>query len=297
MASEQQTDCNNGGFEELQRHGLELYCDNTQNSNECIRRKYLMSNPVCQFVWIELTTTDLDGADAFYKQVIGWSIADAGMTADRYSIASAGPHSIAGMMAINAEMKARSVPPCWTGYIGVSDVDLYVAKVTLAGGAVHLGPKDIPGVGRFAVVNDPWGAVFILFKAAANEVPPLVAARTPGHVGWHELFSTDREAAMSFYADLFGWTLNEALDMGAMGSYQLFSTGAESVGGIMTKPPAVPVSCWCYYLNVESAKDAVERVIKAGGQLLMGPHQVPGGGWIANCLDPQGAYFSIIGPQ
>jgi len=65
-------------------------------------------------------------------------------------------------------------------------------------------------------------------------------------------------------------------------------------GGMMTKPPHIPVACWNFYFNVDSIKAAVERVKSGGGQVLNGPMQVPGGGWIINGQDPQGAMFSLF---
>ncbi|MDR3774155.1 MAG: VOC family protein, partial [Terracidiphilus sp.] len=58
-----------------------------------------------------------------------------------------------------------------------------------------------------------------------------------------------------------------------------------------------PVSCWNFYFNVDSIKAAVQRVQSGGGKALYGPAQVPGGGWIINGQDPQGAMFSLVSSQ
>ena len=253
-----------------------------------------MSQAVAKFVWYELTTTDLDAAQAFYEKVVGWSIADSGMPGMRYSAISAPSGMVGGMMAINDEMRARGVPPCWTGYVAVSNVDDYAQRVTAAGGQVHMAPQDIPGVGRFAVVADPFGAVFMLFTPNSDQ-QPTATGMEPGRTGWHELHAGDREAAFAFYAGLFGWTKTAAHDMGPMGLYQMFATGADAVGGMMTKSADMPQSCWLFYFNVDSAKAAGERAVAAGGKLLNGPMEVPGGAWIVQCQDPQGAMFAMVG--
>jgi predicted enzyme related to lactoylglutathione lyase len=183
------------------------------------------------------------------------------------------------------------------GYVGVADVDTYAARVKAAGGSVHRAPEDIPGIGRFAVVADPHGAVLILFKGSGGEEPAPVAPGTPGHVGWHELHSGDRESAFAFYAGLFGWTKAEAVDLGPMGIYQTFATGGAPIGGMMTKAPSIPAAFWLYYFNVEAVDAAIARVRQGGGQIVNGPHQVPGGSWIAQCIDPQGAMFAMVGPK
>jgi predicted enzyme related to lactoylglutathione lyase len=112
------------------------------------------------------------------------------------------------------------------------------------------------------------------------------------------LHTTDWPAAFGFYAALFGWTKGEPFDMGPMGVYQLFATGDCPVGGMMnmTAEPKAPPH-WLYYFNVEAIDAAVARVAAAGGQVLNGPMQVPGGSWIVQGLDPQGAPFALVGPR
>ena len=144
------------------------------------------------------------------------------------------------------------------------------------------------------MVADPDGAAFILFKGDGEAQNAPAPPMTPGHVGWHELQAGNAEQAFAFYAGLFGWTKAEAIDMGAMGVYQIFATGGAAVGGIMTKLPEVPKPFWLYYFNVEALDAAVVRVRQGGGQTLMEPQQVPGGSWIVQCLDPQGAMFAMV---
>jgi hypothetical protein len=63
---------------------------------------------------------------------------------------------------------------------------------------------------------------------------------------------------------------------------------------MMNKPPNLPVAAWGFYFNVDSIGAAIERVKSGGGRVLNGPAQVPGGGWIINGMDPQGAVFSLV---
>jgi predicted enzyme related to lactoylglutathione lyase len=137
----------------------------------------------------------------------------------------------------------------------------------------------------------------VLFKGSSDAQPQQVGPGVPGHTGWRELHAGDRERAFGFYSGLFGWTKAEALDMGPMGIYQLFATGGVPVGGMMTKTQAFPAPAWLYYFNVDDIEAAVVRVKDKGGQLLMGPHEVPGGAWIVQGRDPQGAMFALVGPH
>ncbi|TIX38240.1 MAG: VOC family protein, partial [Mesorhizobium sp.] len=126
---------------------------------------------------------------------------------------------------------------------------------------------------------------------------PPVPARTPGHIGWHELYTTDWTAAFDFYAEQFGWTKAGDFDMGpAMGTYQVFAFGGEPVGGMMNKPEQIPVPVWQFYFNVAAIDAAAKRVTDNGGKVIMGPMEVPGGDWIVQCTDPQGAHFALIAP-
>jgi uncharacterized protein len=256
-----------------------------------------MSHAASPFVWYELLTTDLGAAEAFYREALGWTIADAGMPDLKYSIASAGGTPCARTSGGRVIMPATPVPPNWTGYIGVADVDAWAQRIRAAGGKIHHPPTDIPGVGRFAVVTDPQGAAFALYKGNSDaEAPPPSMA--PGTMGWHELYATDLDTAWGFYSAMFGWTKAEAIDMGPMGVYQLFAgPGGHAIGGMMKRPPEVPAACWLYYVNVEAIDAAMARVLAGGGRVLMGPQQVPGGSWIAQCLDPQGAMFAMVAPR
>jgi hypothetical protein len=249
------------------------------------------------FVWYDLMTTDAKAAAAFYSKVVGWRTQDAGMSDRSYTILSAKETSVGGLMPIPPDARAAGARPFWNGYIGVSDVDGFAKRVKEAGGTVHRGPEDIPGVGRFAVCADPHGATFFLFKGSSDAQPLPVPQGTPGHIGWHELYAGNGEKAFVFYSGVFGWTKTEAMDMGPMGTYQLFATDREAVGGMMTKPEQVPVPMWLYYFNVDDIDAAATRTRDNGGQVFNGPMEVPGGIWIIQCSDPQGAMFAMVGPK
>ena len=256
-----------------------------------------MNKNQCAFVWYDVMTTDPDAARGFYTSVIGWDARDSGMPDRSYTILSMGERMVGGLMPIPESARSMGARPAWMGYVGVDDVDAYAARVTAAGGAMLRGPEDIPGIGRFAVVADPQGAAFILFRGSSDQAPTPVPQGTPGHIGWHELHAGDGERAFAFYSGLFGWTKAAAIDMGPMGIYQTFATGGDAVGGIMTKRAEVPHPFWLYYFNVEAIDAAMARVKANGGQIINGPMEVPGGSWIVQGLDPQGAMFALVAPK
>jgi len=253
-----------------------------------------MSNHLGTFVWYELVTSDLDAAAKFYHAVMGWKIADYGNPSFRYLLGKVGETGVAGLMTMPPDMPAGS-KPFWVGYISVDDVDQTAAELEKAGGKVNKAPHDVPTVGRMAMVSDPQGAGFIIMKPSSTENPERPKPGTPGTLGWSELYAENGETIFPFYATLFGWQKRAAMPMGEMGNYQLFGVdGGMDFGGMMTRMEKSMPPCWGYYTNVDAIGAAIARIKDAGGQVIAGPHEVPGPMWTANCLDPQGAMFSIV---
>lgn len=245
-----------------------------------------------KFIWYDLTTPDMKASADFYAHVVGWNVRDSGMPGGVYSLLSANGIDVGGLMPPPSGM---DMPPVWTGYVYSADVDRDAARAATLGGRIYSPASDIPGVGRFAVLADPSGAVFIAFKPSSTEEPKQVPDGMPGHIGWRELMSADWQKDFTFYEALFGWKKTQAMDMGPMGTYQLFETGPGQTGGMMTKPAGDPTPPhWNYYLNVDSMAAGIARTKAEGGKVLMEPMEVPGGGFACNCIDPQGAMFSLF---
>lgn len=256
--------------------------------------------------WYELGTSDLDGAGDFYTAILGWQIADSGMDGFDYRLAKSGDDMVAGLMSNTGQQ--GNPPPNWLLYFAVDDCDQTAADITAAGGAILKAPDDIPGTGRFAVAADPQGAVFGLLQPDMSQMSPADRAKAEagegafnqkkaGHGCWNELMSTDPDAGFSFYAELFGWTKGDAMDMGAMGSYQLFRHKGTDIGGMMGLGDA-PVPVWLPYFGVDgTVTKVIEAIGAAGGTVHQGPMEVPGPAWIAVAQDPQGAWFAVVGPE
>lgn len=254
-----------------------------------------MADITPSFIWHDLITTNVEGAKAFYAKVIGWNMQP--HPGQDYTVLLAGTMGVGGIMAIPAAACERGAPACWQGYVYVDDVDAYAKRILGKGGFVHQEPSDIPQVGRFAVVADPQGAMFIIFKPMSTEQPAHAPEGTPGLVGWNELHAVDGLKAFDWYEQVFGWSIERDMDMGPMGTYRIFRTGAKVAGGMLTKRPEMPQPFWAFYFNVESISAAMERTKTAGGKVMNGPMEVPGPMWIANCMDPQGAWFSMVAPK
>jgi uncharacterized protein len=253
-----------------------------------------MPTPRGKFIWYDVMTNDTKAAASFYGDVIGWHAQEHQMPDNStYTVFSNGPTMVAGLMKIPDHLRAERATPCWSGYVATTDVDADAARVEAGGGAIKRAPQDIPNVGRFAVATDPGGAVFLLFKPNTEEEPKAIAPMTVGHVGWHELLVGDLDREFAFYSRLFGWTKDRAIDMGEMGTYQTFATGGAPCGG-MVKGCAQVRPSWQYYFAVDDVAKAADRARTRGAEILHGPAEVPGGAWIVQARDPQGAPFAMV---
>lgn len=248
------------------------------------------------FVWYELVTTDLAAATAFYSRVMGWGAWDASTPGKPYILFGDGKSAISALTPLPDDTRQTGVQPVWVGYVGVDDVDAVAEQIVQLGGTLHVPATDVADVSRFSVFSDPQGARLALFKwRNPTQQPPAVRDAT-GRVGWHELLAADWERAWTFYAALFGWRKEEA-DVREAVTYQPFSAGDQMIGGMFTKPPAIPAPFWLYYFNTDDIDSAAERVAVGGGQILEGPLETAGGSWVIQCTDPQGAAFALEGPR
>ena len=243
-------------------------------------------------VWYELLTTDMKAAEKFYTAVVGWAVQAFDQSPQPYDMwARGGGIPIGGVMDIPPGMK---FPPHWEMYIAVENLDAAIAKIERLGGSA-LGPLiEVPTVGRMRTMKDPQGVVFAIIEPAPQSERTPEAPAEVGDASWRELHTGDAEAGLKFYSDMFGWKESSAMDMGPMGKYHIFGRQFD-LGGMMKKMPEmanVPPH-WQIYFRVPDVKAAADRVKANGGQVLNGPMEVPGGDWIINCMDPQGAAFSL----
>jgi predicted enzyme related to lactoylglutathione lyase len=243
------------------------------------------------FVWYDLLTTDPQAAAEFYAQVIGWTAEPATMVPGHIVFSSAqGP--VAGVTALPETARRRG--PFWSSDVRVDDVDATVARAVELGGRA-LGPaRDLPGLGRMAVIADPQGAPISVFQPA-DPRPGHDPAR-PAEVVWRELLTSDHRAAFAFHGQLFGWTTVREVEIGRVGTYLVYGHHGRELGGMFTRAPEMPAPMWFYYFGVENLEAAIERATARGGKLMNGPMPVPGGARIAQLADPQGAMFALQEP-
>lgn len=256
-----------------------------------------MANQHGEFIWYELMTGDLDAAADFYGAVIGWHARAFDETPGGYRLFGIGGADVAGLMTIPGDAEKAGMRPCWLGYVGVDDVDATVVEAETAGGATRVPPTDIPGVGRFALLADPQGALIHVMRGTMEGTSTAFAPTIAGHCRWNELSTSDPAEALAFHGGLFGWKKGDLLPMGEMGGYQLITHHGQTLGGVMRGRPDGPPPAWTFYFGVEDIDKATETARSRGATIHLGPIEVPGGAFIIIASDPQGAIFGLVGAR
>ena len=240
-----------------------------------------------KILWHELLTVDTGAAASFYAAALGWKVR-AWEHDPAYGLVETPSSGVLGGL--------RHLPgggqPHWLPFVGVADIAASVARAEGLGAKVLQPVTEITGTGgRYAVLADPHGnAIGIYHPAQAQHADgsPMEPSPAPG---WHELGAPSGEAALGFYRDLFGWQLAASHDMGPAGKYLILGLADKQFGGLFTSQEK---RGWLVYFRVPGAAEAVAAVKAAGGKVLREPMEVPGGGWIAQFLDPQGALFAVM---
>jgi uncharacterized protein len=249
-----------------------------------------------EFCWVDLATTDVDGATKFYGELLGVEAEAA--PGDPEETGGYGFFTKSGKMIGGFGPTQRDEQPsAWSSYIKVEDADATAEKVKEAGGQVHFGPIDIPNEsGRMAVLQDPTGAFIAINQQKQHPGAQLV--NEPGTWTWNNLMTRDVDRAEDFYAKVFGWKAihREEAPPGVLMWQVEGQRWPEGLGGMMAigsdLPPDMPAH-WEVYFVVEKADESIKQAEAAGAKLAFGPLDIPVGR-IAVLVDPQGAVVSII---
>lgn len=236
-----------------------------------------------RFVWFELVTPNKADAVAFWTEVCGFSSEDFDM-GEPYKMLKGPGGTIGGVVAPRME----GVPPHVTAYLSVEDVDASASAVVEHGGKVLVPPTDLP-IGRFAVVADPQGATFQLWKDRTGD-----ENRARG-VDWVELWAADAAGAVAFYRAVFGHG-QDRMPM-STGEYHLLTVGETMVAGVMKSPdPGVP-PMWLPYFIVDDVDGVAAAAREHGGQVHAEPMSMEGVGRFAILADRQGLVAGVLKPE
>jgi hypothetical protein len=238
-----------------------------------------------------ITHNGYESGGGFLYDVVGWTVAPFDGSSEPYDMwMRAKDEAVGGAMRIPHGM---NFPPHWTFYIAVPNLDGAVSQIERLGGKALSELIEVPNVGRMRAMTDPQGAMFSIIEPAPSSSNRPETKPALGEVSWYELYTSDAESAKKFYQDVFGWRETETMDMGPMGKCYMFGR-QWSMGGMMNKPKemAQAPNHWLLYFNVPDVHAASVKIKAKGGQVL-NTMEVPGGDWIAQCIDPQGAAFAV----
>ncbi len=241
------------------------------------------------WLWRDLMTTQPEAAEAFYAELFGWTVKHLEMgESGIYRMFSLGEARVGGIVTLPV---SDGVPDHWVGYLGVDDVDATVLAAPELGAVIGFGPRDIPDDGRFALIVDPQGAPVSPMTRPVDVPAPDYS---PGSFCWMELHTADIDAAIEFYADVFGWSFQEVQIADAT-RYALSSSGGIDRGGIMQAASEGPAA-WLQYVAVEDVDETANKAAELGGTVAYGPNDIPGVGRFAILSDPVGAALAVLQP-
>ncbi len=241
------------------------------------------------FVWHEIMTPDVEATKKFYGELLGWTYDEMPMqSGDMYTILKKGEKGMGGIMSLSSIQK-EGIPPHWMGYVSSPNVDEAAAAARSNGGTVPMGPQDLPGVGRMAVIIDPHNAATSSWKGTQGDPEP---AEQPG-VGtfcWDELASSDIDTSAVFYQKVYGWTKSE---FEGGGETWVFKAGERPVASLRKTPEGMPPH-WLCYVVVEDLAASRDKVTEFGGKILVPSIEVPTVGTLSIIIDNVGAMIGLF---
>lgn len=234
-------------------------------------------------VWIDLATTDLDGAKTFYAEVLGWEF---DTPCDGYTIAKKHGMPVAGLGEIPDDKSSL-----WGMLLYTPDVDRAHDDAVDAGAVSVLSPRDVGKRGRMAVLVDPSGATVGLKQPKSGE--PFFAAGEPGTPVWHELLVGGHfDETMKFYHELAGWDIRVHNDTDRFRYATGEHDGAPLVGMWDTSDLDENPSMWTLYLGCVNVDAAAKKVKAAGGRVVRQPWDSELGR-LVTIIDPTGALLNL----
>ena len=255
-----------------------------------------------KFVWFELVSREAKKAQAFYGEVLGWTVRPFPMGDFDYEMICAGDTMIGGYAAPQhsahwqREGESDRQPAHWISYLSIEDVDAAAKVATANGGKVIEAPFDASGVGRMARIADPQGAELSLIKSATGDAPdPPDGPAIPGRWLWNELHTKDPAQALAFYEKVAGFS-HRAVDMGSGGAYHILSKGGVDRGGVTGHLGSATRPHWLPYVAVDDVDATIGRARKRGGKIPMSPEDIPGIGRFGVLEYPTGAVLAVMQP-
>jgi len=248
--------------------------------------------PVGAPCWVDLMTSDQNGARAFYGAVFGWTTEDPGEEFGGYVNFHKDGVPVAGCMKSDG---TSGMPDVWSVYLATVDAKSTVDLGAERGGQVLLPAMDVADLGSMAMLADAGQAAVGVWQPGLHKGFGLLAE--PGAPAWFELHTRDYDAAVRFYQDVFGWDTHVMSDSEEF-RYTTLGEGESALAGIMEDknlPEGVPAH-WAVYFAVEDADATLAQLVELGGSVVEPAQDTPHGR-LAVATDPTGAQFCLAGPN
>ncbi|HKA87110.1 MAG TPA: VOC family protein [Haliangiales bacterium] len=244
-----------------------------------------------KFVWFQHVSADARKAQAFYGELLGWTVRPFSVGDLTFDMIFVGDTMIGDYAAPRGDDRR---PAYWIASVSVEDVDAAAKAAVAHGGKVVEAPAEIRGVGRIARIADPQGAELCPFKNATGD--PADEPATHGRFFWNELHTSDPPKALAFYETVLGFS-HRALGMGPAGTYHVLSRGGVDRGGATGHLPGGVPPHWLPYVFVDDVDPTIARARKLGATISTGPEDIPGIGRFGVLADPTGARLAVMKPR
>jgi uncharacterized protein len=240
--------------------------------------------------WIQLSTSDVDGAIPFYGGLFGWSAGEPSEEFSGYRMFLRGDEPIAGLVATPA-----GIASTWSVFLHTPDIEATVARATDRGGRVLVEPMPVADLGTMAEVADPAGAPVGAWQPGT--FPGFVTRAEKNSPAWFETLSSSYAEAVAFYQDAFDWQTHVVSDTPAF-RYTTLGRDENARAGIMDAAgfPGDQPSRWQFYVQVADTDETVARAVATGGELVVAAEDTRYGR-IATLEDPAGVAFCVLGPN
>jgi predicted enzyme related to lactoylglutathione lyase len=244
------------------------------------------------FAWYDIMAVDEAATNPFYSALFGWDFSAEPRPNDGYRMVTFDGQGLGGSLPFQTE-SSRSA---WMGYIQVTGIEDQVARARELGATIFVELMEIPGVGKFAVLDDPTGGPFYLYEI----VPEYRATesgydRGPGHIIWNELITNDLAAASAFYREIAGWELVPMSDGPA--PYTVAKADGIPVAGLFQPGELPEHSAWIMSVHTADIDATIEQVLALGGKVIHAANTVPGVGRTAWIADPTGGVIGLMQPE
>jgi uncharacterized protein len=238
-------------------------------------------------IWIDLTSSDVDGAQKFYGNVFGWTFESAGPEYGGYTNAFKDGKYVGGLMANDPQWNS---PDGWTTYFHTADIKATMAKATGAGAVSCVDAMEVKDKGWMGVLTDPTGAVFGLWQPGGHTGFQVV--NEAGAPVYHQLTTRDYGKALDFYREVFDWQTEVVSDTDEF-RYSTANFDGEALLGVM-EMDADPG--WFFFLGADDVDKTVQLVLDNGGSVIRGAEDTPYGR-LASVADSTGAGFNLSSLQ